>query len=67
LECVRARSVSNPATDCLAVERGAFHPQAIVTFNGENTIRTSGKSQADAWWRACQEAQALGMLKLTFS
>jgi hypothetical protein len=31
--------------------------------NGENLLRAEGLTQADAWWRACQQAEALGMLR----
>jgi hypothetical protein len=30
--------------------------------NGENLIRAEGKSRAEAWWRACEQAAAVGML-----
>jgi hypothetical protein len=30
--------------------------------NGENRIEVRGGSQAEAWWRACQQAEAVGML-----
>ena len=31
--------------------------------NGENLIRADGASQAEAWHRACQQAEAVGMLR----
>jgi hypothetical protein len=31
--------------------------------NGENQIRARGDTQAEAWHRACQQAEALGMLR----
>ena len=30
--------------------------------NGANRIEARGQSQAEAWWRACQSARALGVL-----
>ena len=30
--------------------------------NGENVIRAGGDTQAEAWWRACEQARAVGML-----
>jgi hypothetical protein len=35
----------------------------IVTGNnGENQIKAGGHSQAEAWWNACLQARAVGML-----
>jgi hypothetical protein len=34
----------------------------VTGRNGENLIEARGRSQAEAWWRAYQEALALGML-----
>jgi hypothetical protein len=35
----------------------------IVTgTNGENAIRAEGQTRAEAYWRACQQAEAVGML-----
>jgi hypothetical protein len=31
--------------------------------NGENVLRALGASQAEAWWRAILQAEALGMLR----
>jgi hypothetical protein len=30
--------------------------------NGENALRAEGKTQAEAWHRACEQAAAVGML-----
>ena len=30
--------------------------------NGENAVRAEGRTQAEAWWRACEQARAVGML-----
>jgi hypothetical protein len=30
--------------------------------NGENAIRAPGRAQAAAWWRACGQTRAMGML-----
>ena len=30
--------------------------------NGENVIDAQGATQAEAWWRACEQARAVGML-----
>jgi hypothetical protein len=34
----------------------------VTGTNGENAIRAEGVTQAEAWWRACQQADAVGML-----
>ena len=35
----------------------------IVTgTNGENVIDALGETQAEAWWLACEQARAVGML-----
>ena len=31
--------------------------------NGENEVRARGATQAEAWHRACQQAEAAGMLR----
>jgi hypothetical protein len=30
--------------------------------NGENLLRAEAAGQAEAWWRACEQARAVGML-----
>jgi hypothetical protein len=30
--------------------------------NGENILDARGRTQAEAWWRACEQARAVGML-----
>jgi hypothetical protein len=30
--------------------------------NGENAIKAEASGQAEAWWRACEQAAAVGML-----
>jgi len=30
--------------------------------NGENLLEVRGGTQAEAWWHACQQARAVGML-----
>ena len=38
-------------------------PRWLVTGrNGENQVRATGRTQAEAWHRACQQAEAAGML-----
>jgi hypothetical protein len=34
----------------------------VTGTNGENSIVSLGRSQAEAWWRACEQARAVGML-----
>jgi hypothetical protein len=34
--------------------------------NGENVLRAEGKTQAEAWHRACEQAAAVGMLAAWF-
>jgi hypothetical protein len=33
----------------------------VSGVNGENAIETRGKTQAEAWWLALQQAEAVGM------
>jgi hypothetical protein len=30
--------------------------------NGQNLLYTEGQTRAEAWWRACEQAAAVGML-----
>jgi hypothetical protein len=30
--------------------------------NGENALNARARTQAEAWWRACEQARAVGML-----
>jgi hypothetical protein len=44
----------------------AFHVAAALVWvvtgtNGENRIRAEGATRAEAWYRACCEAKAVGM------
>jgi hypothetical protein len=34
----------------------------VTGSNGENRIETRGRSQAEVWHRACEQAAAVGML-----
>jgi hypothetical protein len=34
----------------------------VTGSNGENLLHAEGRTQAEAWWVACQQARALGML-----
>lgn len=34
----------------------------VTGTNGENVVRASAESQAEAWWRACVQAREVGML-----
>ena len=34
----------------------------VFGTNGENMIVVTGGSQAEAWWRACEAARAVGFL-----
>ena len=35
----------------------------VTGANGENVIEARGATQTEAWHRACQQAEALGMLR----
>jgi hypothetical protein len=37
----------------------------VTGTNGENVIRAEGKTQAEAWYRAALQAEAVGMLART--
>jgi hypothetical protein len=34
----------------------------VTGSNGENAIKAEASGQAEAWWRACEQAAAVGML-----
>jgi hypothetical protein len=34
----------------------------VTDTNGENALDARGKTLAEAWWRACEQARAVGML-----
>ena len=34
----------------------------VTGTNGENVVHALGRTQAEAWWRACEQARAVGML-----
>jgi hypothetical protein len=34
----------------------------VIGTNGENSVKAAGRTQTEAWWNACQQAQAVGML-----
>jgi hypothetical protein len=34
----------------------------VTGANGENLVSASGATQAEAWWRACEQARSVGML-----
>jgi hypothetical protein len=42
-------------------EAGGAAVWIVIGTNGENMIRVEGCSQAEAWWRACEQAAAEGM------
>jgi len=35
----------------------------VTGANGENVIEACGETQAEAWHRACEQGEALGMLR----
>jgi hypothetical protein len=35
----------------------------VTGANGENVLESRGATQAEAWHQACQQAEALGMLR----
>ena len=35
----------------------------VEGHNGENRIEARGRTQAEAWWRACEQARAAGLLR----
>jgi hypothetical protein len=37
----------------------------VTGTNGENAIHAEGGGRAEAWWRACEQAAAVGMLAAT--
>ncbi len=42
---------------------GPGGPVWIVSgYNGENQLRVAAPRRDEAWWRACEAAQAVGML-----
>jgi hypothetical protein len=43
-------------------EIGSAMRWVVSGNNGENQIRAEGRTQAEAWWRACEQARTVGML-----
>jgi hypothetical protein len=43
-------------------ETGGAGVWLVIGSNGENVIKAEGKSQAEAWYRATLQAEAVGML-----
>jgi hypothetical protein len=43
-------------------ETGGATRWIVSGHNGENAIKTEGRTQSEAWWRACEQARAVGML-----
>jgi hypothetical protein len=43
-------------------ETGSATRWIVTGHNGENAIKAKGATQAEAWWRACEQARAVGML-----
>src|SRR5262249_28098396 len=37
-------------------------PKSRRQSNGENVLEARGPTQTEAWWRACEQARAVGML-----
>ena len=35
---------------------------SVIGTNGENVLEARGQTQTRAWWRACEQARAVGML-----
>jgi hypothetical protein len=35
----------------------------VSGMNGENVVQAHGATQAEAWWRAVEQAQAVGMVR----
>jgi hypothetical protein len=35
----------------------------VRVTNGENILEARAASQSEAWWRACEQARAVGMLR----
>jgi hypothetical protein len=46
-------------------ETGGAGGWLVTGANGENVIRAEGRSQAEAWYHATQQAEAVGMLAPT--
>jgi hypothetical protein len=40
----------------------AWRTWLVSGTNGENRIEAEGRTQSEAWYRACQQAESLGML-----
>jgi hypothetical protein len=45
-------------------DAGALMTWLVSGANSENRIHAEGQTQSEAWWRACQQAEAVGMLAL---
>jgi hypothetical protein len=43
-------------------ETGSANRWHVSGANGENVIFAEGRTQTEVWWRACEQARAVGML-----
>ena len=43
-------------------EVGTASGWLVTGSNGENRVQAHGRTQREAWWRACEQGGAVGML-----
>jgi hypothetical protein len=49
--------------DFATLDAGGREVWRVSGRNGENVIEATGANQAEAWHRACRQAESLGMLR----
>jgi hypothetical protein len=49
--------------ECAVLDADGREVWRVSGRNGENAVEVEGASQAEAWHQACQQAEALGMLR----
>jgi hypothetical protein len=57
-----AAKANRPLPPCSHVLQAGW---LVTGTNGENLLRAEAAGQAEAWWRACEQARAVGMLAQT--
>jgi hypothetical protein len=43
-------------------ETGGASTWLVTGTNGDHVIHAEGRTQSEAWWRACVQARAMGLL-----
>src|SRR5262245_18229438 len=62
LRCIYVETKKTPHPGWSIGETAAGRSWVVSGSNGENTVNATGRTQAEAWARACDQAAAVGML-----